>query len=425
VLLIKQMHTRSPLDRPPSRPPQRPAPPHAEQALPARARWGAVAAISVSIFVQIAFHMLPIGLLTPIAADLGVSEGTAGHSMSIIGLFGFISSLCIPVLAGNLNRKTLLLILTALMVVSGLLTGLADGFALFMVSRALLGVAIGSFWTMSTGVALRLVPEKKSTQALAIFNAGNALAVVATAPLGSYLGELIGWRSAFLCLVPAAVGVLIWQWVSLPSLPPRRNAAQLRVSLRSMFGLLKKQLMLLGLAAIGLFYAGQFALFTYVRPYLEGVPGITPTTLSLVLLAPGTAGFLGSTVISRVIRSGLYRPLIGAPLLLGGIALAFVACQGQLVVVIGLLALWGFVATPAPVGWWTWVARSLPEEIEPASGLRVATIQAAMGLGATFGGLLYDARGTALTFAAAAALLFLGALAAWATKWRATTNPFA
>jgi len=367
-----------------------------------RAKWGAILAISVSIFVQIGFQVLPIGLLTPIAADLGVSEGAAGHGVSMTGLFGLISSLCIPALARNLNRKTLLLVLTALMAVSGLLTGLAHGFVLYMVSRALLGITVGCFWTMATGVALRLVPEEKAPQALAIFNGGNALAIVVTAPLASYLGEYIGWRSVFLWMVPLAVAVLFWQWWALPSLPPRQRKMGLRprADFLGMVALLRRRFVMLGLVSIAFFYAGQFALFTYVRPFLETVPQITPERLSLVLLTPGMAGVVGSAVISRVIRAGLYRSLIGAPLLLALVALAFIACHGSLWVVVGLLALWGLVATPAPVGC-------------------VAVIQASIALGATFGGLLYDTSGYALTFSVAAGLLLVAGFMAWVTK-RAT-----
>ncbi len=117
-----------------------------------------------------------------------------------------------------MNRKFLLLGMTVLMAVSGLIIALATSYLMYMVGRAMIGVAIGGFWSMSAATAIRLVPQHQVTRALAIFNAGNALAAVVAAPLGSYLGATVGWRGAFLCLVPMAVVAFIWQCISLPSM---------------------------------------------------------------------------------------------------------------------------------------------------------------------------------------------------------------
>ncbi|MFP3519391.1 MFS transporter, partial [Pseudomonas sp. SIMBA_077] len=97
--------------------------------------------------------------------------------------------------------------------VSGLVVGLAPNYTVYMIGRALIGVVIGGFGSMSAAMAMRLVPAHSVTKALAIFNGGNALATVVAAPLGSYLGSVIGWRGAFFCLIPVAIIALIWQWI--------------------------------------------------------------------------------------------------------------------------------------------------------------------------------------------------------------------
>lgn len=94
-----------------------------------------------------------------------------------------------------------------------------------MTGRALIGIAIGGFWSMSAATALRLVPRRRVPHALAIFNGGNALATVIAAPLGSYLGAVMGWRGAFLCLVPVAIAAFIWACFSLPAMGPRQQQA--------------------------------------------------------------------------------------------------------------------------------------------------------------------------------------------------------
>jgi predicted MFS family arabinose efflux permease len=160
--------------------------------------------MSLCVFALVASEFMPVSLLTPMAADLGVSEGLAGYGIAISGAFAVLTSLSISMLAGSMNRKTLLLMLTGLMAASGAVVALAPNYLTYMVGRALLGVVIGGFWSMSAATAMRLVSPSQVPRALAIFNGGNALASIIAAPLGSYLGSIIGWRGAFFFLVPVA-----------------------------------------------------------------------------------------------------------------------------------------------------------------------------------------------------------------------------
>ncbi|MBA1278834.1 MFS transporter [Pseudomonas stutzeri] len=365
--------------------------------------------MTLCVFALIASEFMPVSLLTPIANDLGVSEGMAGYGIAISGAFAVLTSLSISTLAGSLNRKTLLLLMTALMCVSGLVVGLASNYLTYMVGRALIGVVIGGFWSMSAAVAIRLVPTESVPKALAIFNGGNALATVVAAPLGSYLGGVIGWRGAFLCLVPIGLIALAWQWISLPSMK-----AQIRGS-SNVFTLLGNPLVALGMLAVGLFFMGQFELFTYIRPFLETVTRVDVPTLSTMLLALGIAGFLGTVFIGSFLKKGLYPTLIVIPLLMATLGIGLAAFGGSVALVFVLLSLWGLVATAAPVGWWSWLALSVPEDAEAGGGLMVAVVQLSIALGSTLGGVLFDSHGYQTTFGAAAVLLIASAAVALLT----------
>ncbi|PHV35552.1 MFS transporter [Janthinobacterium sp. BJB312] len=372
--------------------------------------------MTLCVFTLIASEFMPVSLLTPMAADLRVSEGLAGYGIAISGAFAVLASLSIATLAAAMNRKTLLLLLTGLMCVSALVLGLATNYAMYMAGRALIGVVVGGFWSMSVAVAMRLVPSHSVPRALAIFNGGNALATVVAAPLGSYLGASIGWRGAFLCLAPVALLALAWQWRSLPSMPAARSALSAR-SARSgqLLRLLKRRQVALGMLAVGAFFMGQFVLFTYVRPFLENVTRVGVPTLSMLLLAIGVAGFIGTALIGVALRRGLYRTLVAIPLLMAAIALALLAFGDELAPVFVLLGLWGLLATAAPTGWWSWLAQTLPDDAEAGGGLMVAVVQLCIGFGSTVGGILLDGYGFRATFTASAALLVLAALLAWRT----------
>ena len=164
------------------------------------------------------------------------------------------------------------------------------------------------------------------------------------------------------------------------------------------------------MAAVALLFAGQFALFTYLRPFLENVTQLSVSLLSLVLLVMGTAGLAGTWLIGRVVARGLAATLILAPLAMAAIALGLAAAGTMPVPTAALLALWGLIGTAVPVAWWTWLSRNLPDDAEAGGGLMVAVIQLAITFGAAAGGFLFDAAGHRATFLASAALLAGSAL---------------
>ncbi|MGB3252002.1 MFS transporter [Buttiauxella gaviniae] len=372
-----------------------------------RAYWGGVFSMTLCIFVLIASEFMPVSLLTPIATDLGVTEGLAGQGIAISGIFAVLTSLTISTISGNLNRKYLLLGMTILMAMSGTVIALASSYLVYMVGRALIGIAIGGFWSMSAATAIRLVPLHQVPRALAIFNGGNALATVVAAPLGSYLGATIGWRGAFLFLVPVAIVAFIWQCFSLPNMAADKS----RQSHSAIFQLLRRPIVSIGLLACGLFFIGQFALFTYVRPFLETVPQVDITTLSLILFTIGMAGFTGTLVIGTFLKAGFYQTLVAIPLIMACITGMLMLTGYNVGVVTLLLGLWGLVATAAPTGWWTWLARTLPNDAEAGGGLMVAVVQLSIALGSTVGGIVFDNSGWQSTFSLSGVfLLCAGAL---------------
>lgn len=364
-----------------------------------RAYWGGIFAMTLCVFVLIASEFMPVSLLTPIARDLGVTEGLAGQGIAISGALAVLTSLSLTRIAGNMNRKTLLLGMTALMAASGLLIAFASSYLVYMVGRALIGIAIGGFWSMSAATAIRLVPQHQVSRALAIFNGGNALATVVAAPLGSYLGTTIGWRGAFLCLVPVAMIAFIWQCFSLPKMENDRAAQG------TVLRLFRQPVVRVGLLACGLFFMGQFALFTYVRPFLETVTQVSASGLSLILLTIGIAGFVGTLIIAAFLNARFYQTLMAIPLLMAIIAGMLILTGYSVWIVALLLGLWGLLATAAPTGWWTWLARTLPEDAEAGGGLMVAVIQLSIALGSTAGGMVFDNVGWQSTFGMSAILL--------------------
>ena len=374
--------------------------------------WAAVFALTLCVATLIASEFMPVSLLTPIAADLHLSEGQVGQAIAVSGLFAVLTSLTISSVTRGIDRRRVLLALTLLMGASGATVAFAPNAAVFTVGRALIGMVIGGFWSMSAATVMRLVPTAEVPRALGMLNGGGALASTIAAPLGSFLGQYIGWRGAFFAVVPLAVLTLIWLFVSLPPMPSEHGPSG-----GSVFRVLRRRRVPLGMLAVTVFFLGQFMLATYLRPFLETGPHASVSMISLLLLINGGAGLLGSSLIGVLLRTRLYGLLIVMPLLMAALAVALTLFGSSPFTVGLLLAGWGFVGTAAPVAWWTWLSRVLPDDAEAGGGLMVAVIQLAIALGATVGGLIYDASGHQNTFLVSAAVLCASALFA-GLAWR-------
>jgi len=198
------------------------------------------------------------------------------------------------------------------------------------------------------------------------------------------------------------------QLVTLPRLPPSSVAG-----FRTLFDVLKRRSIRVALLVVLLVASGQFAGFTYVRPFLETVPVMPIETISLVLLACGTGGFFGNFAGAFLAERNLKLAVGLAPLLIALAALAMLTLGASPVLAAIAVAAWGFAFGAVPVGLQTWLVRAAPDEAESAGGLMVATFQVAIALGAVFGGLLVDHAGVASAFAYSAVATLLAAVVAF------------
>lgn len=367
---------------------------------PAKPAWKAVWSLALGVFGLITAEFLPASLLTPMAQSLGVSEGVAGQTVTATALVALVTGLLITSATKSIDRRWVLMFFTLLQIISSLLVAFAPSLHVLLAGRLLLGVAIGGFWAMSTATAIRLVPAKDVPKALSIIFAGVSIATVVAAPLGSYLGSLIGWRNVFiLCVVPGVLA-LLWQLWVLPSMRPENSG-----SLSTLLRVLRRPGMIGGLLATIFIFSGHFAFFTYLRPFLETVGQASVETVSLILLGFGVANFIGTSIAGHLLARNLRLTLALVPFAMGVLALLMVAF-GHLALVDGLLVtLWGFAFGLVPVGWSTWLATTVSDEAESAGGLLVAAIQLAISAGAAGGGLVFDMNGASGVFTASGVLL--------------------
>lgn len=363
------------------------------------AAWGAVMSMALCVAMLIASEFMPVSLLTPMAAGLGASEGQTGQAISISGLFAVGASLVITTVAGRLNRKPVLIALTGAMLLSVAMVAMAESFAGLMIARALLGLCIGGFWALATAVIMRLVPEADVPRALSLMYGGQAIAAAFAAPLGSYLGDVIGWRGVFWALTPIVAVNLVWHLIALPSLPTRSGQGA-----GALVAVLRRGYFARGLVAAMLSWGAAFTMFTYLRPYLEQVTRADVTVLSVLLLALGCAGFVGTLASGRLVGDNVARHLKLPALVMGSVTLGLLFTGASPIIAGVLLFVWGAMNTAMSVIFMTWLAQNVDDAPEEGGSLMVAAIQASILLGALIGGVLLDGFSITATLAGSVAL---------------------
>ncbi|WP_243710222.1 MFS transporter [Micromonospora sp. KC213] len=336
----------------------------------------------MGIFVIVTAEILPIGLLTCIGSTFGVSDGTAGLTMTMPGLLAAVSAPIVAVAAGRLDRRTLLCGLMLLLAVANVLAATAASYAVVVASRALVGIVIGGFWSIGAGLAARLVRPEQVGVATAVVFSAVPLGSVFGVPAGTFIAQYGGWRSAFVVLGALSVIVLVALVVVLPPLPAERP-----VRFAALTSLAGGSTGRTALILTALVVTAHFGTYTYVTPFLQQVTGVGSVTP--FLLVYGVAGVVGNFVAGAAVRLRLRATMTASAVALAS-ATAMLPTFGTATIgAMVLLAVWGFAYGAVPICSQSWFAAA--GATEAASVLFTSSFQATIALGAVLGGVVVDA----------------------------------
>ncbi|WP_405060826.1 MFS transporter [Kribbella sp. NBC_01505] len=341
-----------------------------------------VAAVTLGIFTIVTTEILPVGLLTPIGADFGLSPGRTGLLMTMPGLVAAIAAPVITVTTARLDRRLMLCALMGVLAVAGFLAAAAPSYELELLARFLVGLTIGGFWSIGAGLAGRLVPARWTARATAVIFSAVPLGTVLGVPGGTLLGELLGWRASFAALGGLSLLVLVALFATVPPLPPLEvtRLSVLRSALRSSNR---------ALLATCLVVIGHFAAYTYLTPFLR--PFVPPELIGLLLLVYGGAGLVGNLVAGTAVAR---HPRLTFATCAGLMATAMLLLPlaGQTTpAAVALLVVWGLGYGGVPVCTMSMFAAAAPQSREAATVLFTSSFQAVLSMGALLGGLMVDA----------------------------------
>ncbi|ONI72278.1 MFS transporter [Kribbella sp. ALI-6-A] len=371
-------------------------------------RWLGVVAVTLGIFSIVTVEILPIGLLTPIGQDFGLSPGRTGWLMTAPGLVAAVAAPVVTVTTGRVDRRLMLGVLMVVLAGADVLAAVADVYWLELVSRVLVGLVIGGFWSIGAGLAGRLVPEHQVGRATAVIFSAVPLGSVLGVPAGTWLGELGGWRLPFVVLGGLSVLVLMALVVFVPPLP-----AEQVTRLAVLWEVLRLRQTQVGLVATCLIVVAHFGTYTYVTPFLRDVTGVRPELMSTLLLVYGVAGLVGNAVAGLTVDRWLRLTFGGAACMLALATLLLPLAGRTTLGAAGLLVVWGLAYGAVPVSSMSWFAAAAPQAREAATVLFTSSFQATLSAGALVGGLLLDRTTVSVVMVAGGltALLMVGVLA--------------
>ncbi|MGA5064130.1 MFS transporter [Streptomyces exfoliatus] len=346
----------------------------------------ALLALATAVFVTSLTETLPAGVLPAMSADLGVGEAATGQSVTAYALGTALTAVPLAARTAAWRRKRLLLTSVAGFAAANTVTALSSSYALTMGARFLAGVAAGLAWVLLAGYARRIAPPHLQGRAVAVAMTGVPLALSLGVPAGTFLGEAVGWRTAFTAMTLIAVALLGWIALAVPDLPGEARGGRAPVART-----LKVPGVLPVLAVTFTLVLAHTVLYTYVASYL-GRLGLAGST-GLVLLVFGGASLAGIWFTGRHIDRRL-RTLTLAGTILFAVAAALLAVPaGSIALVLTAVVLWGFGWGGAPTLLQTAVADAGGDDADTAQTMLVSLWNAAMAAGGLAGGLLLDTLG--------------------------------
>ncbi|AUU24108.1 MULTISPECIES: MFS transporter [Aeromonas] len=351
----------------------------------------ALFALTLSAFAIGTTEFVIVGLIPTIAEQLNVSLPSAGLLVSLYALGVAIGAPVLTALTGKLPRKWLLVGLMALFTVGNLLAWQAPGYESLIVARILTGLAHGVFFSVGSTIATGLVAKEKAASAIAIMFSGLTVALVTGVPLGTWIGQVFGWRETFLVVSLLGLVAMVGSMLLVPGNLPKGAAS----SVREQLSVLTRKPLLLVYAKTALGYGGAFTAFTFLAPILQQVSGFSAGAVSLILLVYGVSVAVGNIWGGKLAdRMG---PLPALKLLFAGLAvvllvLTFTAPHPVLAVLTVLV--WGAFAFGNVPGLQVLVVkqaeRHTPNAVDVASGLNIAAFNVGIALGSVVGGFVVE-----------------------------------
>lgn len=289
----------------------------------------AVYVLGLSVFALGTSEFMLSGLLPAVADDMNVSIPRAGLLISAFAVGMVVGAPLLAVATLRMPRRTTLISLIAVFGVGQIAGALAPNYAVLFASRVVSALACAGFWAVGAAVAIAMVPVTARARALAVMIGGLSIANVLGVPAGAFLGESLGWRSAFWAVGAASAVALVGVATLIPRIPLPDEKPQLRRELR----IYRDRQVWLSISLIAFAAGGVFCAFSYLAPLLTDVSGLDDSWVPVVLGLFGVGALIGTMIGGRIADAHLF-----------GVLLSGIAASSVLLVALALLGQYAVAA---------------------------------------------------------------------------------
>jgi DHA1 family inner membrane transport protein len=298
-----------------------------------------ILALAVASFCIGTTEFVIMGLLPEMAADLGVSIPAAGLLVTGYALGVVFGAPIIAIGTAHLPRKGVLIGLASLFVVGNLFCAVAPDYWTLMLARVVTALGHGAFFGIGSVVAASLVPKNQRASAIALMFAGLTLANILGVPAGTALGEAFGWRSTFYAVVAIGlVSVAAIAWLVPAGVAPPSSGGII-----SEVKVLGKLQVWLAMIISALASGSLFAVFTYIKPILTDVTGISIPAVTWVLLLFGGGMTVGNIIGGKLADWKLMPTVLGTMALMALLLVVMVEVSPMPILMIVTIFVWGML----------------------------------------------------------------------------------
>jgi MFS transporter, DHA1 family, inner membrane transport protein len=362
--------------------------------------------------------LLPAGMLTELAHDLGVSVPTAGTMMLASGVVVAIGAPVAAALTTTIDRRLLLTASMAFYVLCHLASAAASSFAVLILLRVFLAVPAAIFTPQAAATVSALLPPQRRSAAITTIFIGWSLASVAGVPLGGYVGHALGWRAALLIVAVLAVVATVAVAFTVP-----RNVVSVPLSSASWREVLTSKALMTVLLVTFINGTGQFTLFTYLTPYLDGRLTDDPVIITLILAWYGISATIGNVLATRGLALiGASRSALITLLIMATGMSAWGLLSGTLVGALFATTIWGFGTFATISIQQARLAGIAPPLTSASIALNTSAIYFGHATGSAIGGALIGVGSLLVVpYVGAAILVLAAAVSLSAERWEPRT----
>lgn len=346
----------------------------------------AITALALGGFAIGTTEFVTMGLLPEIATGIGTSIPRAGHIISAYALGVVVGAPVIVSLGARLPRRGLAIVLVLALGIGNAATALAHGYTQVMVARFVAGLPHGAYFGVASLIAASLVGPERRGRAVSGVMLGLSVATVAGVPASTWLGQDLGWRSAYWAVLAITVLTALGLLVFVP-----RTHGHPGATIRGELTALTRPQVLFALAAGMIGFGGIFAMYSYVAPLVTDVAGLSRSAIPWFLLAFGIGSVVGAWLAGRLADRNVERSVIGGFVATIVVLLLVAAAAGIPVVLWVLVMAVGLLGSVLAINLQLRLMHAAGEAQMLGAALNHSALNVANGLGAWLGSVVIAA----------------------------------